>query len=246
MSLQEMASHGMARLMGDLSSPAQIIALCAAAAAGGFTITSSFVKTMVPLRALAVLSNLGFMLYGVFHPTPIMALLHATLLPINFVRFTEMLRLTRRVRLAANSADASGVWLKPYMKATRKKAGQVLFAKGDPADHLYFLAEGRIEFVEIGTTMGPGRVFGEIAFFLPSKQRTLTARCLDDCLILSVNQHTVRELYYQNPTFGFELVGLVAVRLTADIERLQAQLAQRSGAPQAAPVAASAPSDGAP
>jgi len=148
-----------------------------------------------------------------------------------------MLRLTRRVRAASQSADLSGVWLKPYMKASRKKAGEVLFAKGDTADHLYYLAEGRIEIVEVGQTMEAGRMFGEIAFFSPSRRRTATARCLDDCLVLSVNEHTVRELYYQNPSFGFELVGLVAARLSADsarlsadVERLQAQLAQHQTA----------------
>jgi CRP/FNR family cyclic AMP-dependent transcriptional regulator len=232
-SLQHFASQAMAMFMGDLSSPIALAGLCALAAAATFNITSSFVKTMVPLRGLAVLSNVGFMIYGLLHPLPIMALLHATLLPINFVRFSEMLRLTRRVRAASQSADLSGLWLKPYMKASRKKAGEVLFAKGDTADHLYYLAEGRIEIVEIGQTLEAGRMFGEIAFFSPSRRRTATARCLDDCLVLSVNEHTVRELYYQNPSFGFELVGLVAARLSADsarlsadVERLQAQLAQ--------------------
>jgi CRP-like cAMP-binding protein len=112
------------------------------------------------------------------------------------------------------------------MKQTRCKAGTVLFKKGEQAEHLYFLAEGRVEFVEIGQTMGPGRIFGEIAFFAPNKQRTATARCAEDCLILSVNQSTVKELYYQNPAFGFELVGLVAGRLSADVARLQDQLAR--------------------
>ena len=32
--------------------------------AAGFTVSSSFVKTMVPLRWLAVLSNCGFLAYG--------------------------------------------------------------------------------------------------------------------------------------------------------------------------------------
>jgi hypothetical protein len=43
-------------------------------------------------------------------------------------------------------------------------------------------------------------------------------------VLLSINQATVRELYYQNPGFGFEIVGLVAGRLSADIARLRAQL----------------------
>ena len=234
---QQLAHQAMAYLAAALASPTEIAAIVSLLVAAGLTVTSSFVKTMVPLRGLAVCSNIGFLCYGVLHGSAAMALLHATLLPINCVRFSEMLRLTRRVRVAATSADTSGIWLRPYMKQTRHKAGDVLFSKGDPADHLYFLAEGRIELVEIGSVMEPGRVFGEIAFFSPRQQRTLTARCLDDCLVLSVNQHTVLELYYQNPAFGFELIRLVANRLTADIdrhevqiERLRAELAGREAA----------------
>lgn len=224
MSADQIAAYAAAALSDSLSSPTELVALIAAAAAGALTVTSSFVKTMVPLRWLAVFSNCGFFAYGVLHPSPVMALLHATLLPINVVRLLEMRRLTRRVTAAALSADLSGIWLKPYMKAFRRRKGDVLFNKGDPAEHLYLLAEGRVEFVEINASVGPGRVFGEIAFFAPSKRRTQTARCAEDCLVLSVNQSTVAQLYYQNPAFGFELVGLVAARLSADVTRLQEQL----------------------
>lgn len=230
MFLDQIVAQASAAVARTLASPTEIFALCAAATGAGFIIISSFVKTMVPLRWLAVCSNCGFLVYGLLTQNMVMALLYSTLLPINLFRFNEMLRLTRRVKTASKSSDMSGVWLKPYMKATRCKAGTVLFKKGDQAEHLYFLAEGRIEFVEIGQTMGPGRIFGEIAFFAPNKQRTASARCVDDCLVLSVNQSTVKELYYQNPAFGFELVGLVAGRLTADVARLQDQLARSQAA----------------
>ena len=229
-SADQIAADLAAAFWSALSSPSDIIALIAAALAGALTVTSSFVKTMVPLRWLAVGSNCGFFAYGVLHPSPVMALLHLTLLPINVVRLLEMRRLTQRVQAAAARSDTSGVWLEPYMKAVRRKAGYVLFRKGDRADHLYLLASGRVEFVEIKASVGPGRVFGEIAFFAPSKRRTLTARCMEDSLVLSVNHSTVAQLYYQNPAFGFELIGLVAERLSADVARLQDQLAAAQSA----------------
>ena len=224
---EQIFAQPIALVSSVVSSPSQVVALCAAAVAGGLIVSSSFVKTMVPLRFLAVGGNFGFLVYGLLHPSPIMALLQGTLLPINLYRLREMVRLTRRVRGASLSADTSGVWLKPYMKTVRRLAGSVLFAKGDSAEHLYFLAEGRVEFVEIGESIGPGQVFGEIAFFAPARRRTLTARCSEDSVVLSVNQSTVRQLYFQNPAFGFELVGLVAARLSADVARLQEQLARR-------------------
>ena len=225
MTAEEIVVQVSRALIGAMSSPTEVVALCAAFAAATLTITSSFVKTMVPLRWLAVFANCGFLAYGVLHPSPVMGMLHAILLPINVVRLREMRRLARNVVAAAESADTSGLWLKPYMKATRRQAGEVLFSQGDEANELYLLAEGRVEFVEIDQSVGPGRVFGEIAFFAPSRRRTQTARCAEDCLVLSVNQSTVAQLYYQNPAFGFELVGLVAARLSADVSRLQEQLA---------------------
>jgi CRP-like cAMP-binding protein len=110
------------------------------------------------------------------------------------------------------------------MRKQQLRAGQVLFRKGDEATHLYFLADGRMEFVEIGQEMEPGRLFGEIAFFAPDKRRTLTARCVTRCTVLRIDESTFRELYFQNPAFGFQVVSLVAGRLLADRQRLEAQV----------------------
>ena len=55
--------------------------------------------------------------------------------------------------------------------------------------------------------------------------------------MLYIDQSTVRELYYQNPDFGFELIGLVASRLSADVARLEEQIARLKAAaePKSAP-----------
>ena len=225
MSLAEIIAVAAEQINEALSSRAQIVALVSAVIAAALIVAGSFLKTMIPLRWLAVGSNIAFLVYGVLHPSLPMLLLHGTLLPINIYRAVEMISLTRRVRASAASKDRSGFWLKPYMKRTRRKAGDVLFHKGDPADHLYFLAEGRIELVEIGQMLEPGRIFGEIAFFAPEKRRTLTARCAQDCTVLTIDESNVRQLYYQNPEFGYELVALVAGRLSADVQRLEQRLA---------------------
>jgi CRP-like cAMP-binding protein len=140
-----------------------------------------------------------------------------------------MVQLTRRVNAAAASSDTSGLWLRPYMKRRKMAAGDIVFRKGDKADYLYMLASGRIEFVEIGSILEPGWTFGELAFFSPERRRTLTARCIEPCQLLSINESTVRQLYYQNPDFGFQMMGLVAGRLSADIKRLEQRLADIGG-----------------
>ena len=220
-------------LNAALATPSGIVALISAGVAGALVIVSSFVKTMIPLRCLAVGGNLGFLIYGALHPSFIMVLLHGTMLPINLYRTAEMVRLTRRVRASADS-DLSGVWLRPYMRKRRLRKNGVLFHKGDEATHLYFLAEGQIEFVEIGEVMNPGRLFGEIAFFAPDKRRSLTARCVTPCTVLQIDENTFRQLYYQNPAFGFEVVKLVAGRLLADRQRLEQQLASVEAHPPTA------------
>jgi len=224
---QQIAAQLSAYVTSALSSPTELLAIFSVIVAGVLQVSSSFVKTMVPLRWLAVLSNFGFLAFGVLHPQFVMALLHGFLLPINVVRLTEMTRLTRRVKAATNNTDRSGIWLRPYMRTSRRKKGDVLFRIGDEAEHLYILIEGRIDFVEINASLGPGQMFGEIAFFSPERRRTATAICGEDCVLLSIDQSTVRQLYFQNPGFGFEIVGLVAGRLSADVARLRGQLAEQ-------------------
>jgi CRP/FNR family transcriptional regulator, cyclic AMP receptor protein len=214
-----------ATLRGTLATPNGVLALVSAGVAAAFSIAGTFMKTMIPLRWLAVGTNVGFLGWGLLYPSLPMLLLHGLLLPINIWRALEMVRLTRRVTKAAKRGDLSGLWLKPYMKSRRMKAGEVLFHKGDTADHLYFLAEGEIEVVEIGKPIAPGSMFGEIAFFAPDRRRTMTARCATDCRVLTIDENTLLQLYYQNPSFGFELVRLVAGRLTADVQRLESRLA---------------------
>ena len=225
MSAAELVSHAASQAAAAFSTPMGVLAGVAGVVGVALVVASSFVKTMLPLRWLAVGSNVGFLVYSVLHPAPVIVLLHATLLPINVWRAVEMGRLTRRVTAAAADGDLSGVWLKPYMRRTQLKAGQVLFRKGDLAAQMYLLAAGQIEFVEIGEVLEAGRMFGEIAFFSPDRQRTLTARCVTDCTVLGIDESTFKQLYFQEPAFGFHVVSLLAGRLLADRKRLEAHLA---------------------
>lgn len=231
----ELLLRAAATTSAALETPGGRLALAAAVVAAMCLLAGAFVKTMIPLRWLQVGSNVGFMVYGAFFPSLPMLVLHALLLPINLFRVNDMVRLTRRVNSAAQAQDTSDLWLQPYMKRRWLRAGAVIFRKGDPADKLYMLAAGRIELVEIGSVLEPGRIFGEIAFFSPERTRTLTARCLDRCLLLSINETAVKQLYHQNPEFGFQLIRLLAGRLIADIGRLQADLAAARSAAEPAP-----------
>ena len=217
----ELLSSTIASAREALSEPGEVIALLSLAVGVVLVLVSSFVKTMIPLRWLAVASCVGFVIYGALRPSIAVLLLNAALLPINLYRVAEMIRLTRRIAEVSPDNNLSGVWLKPYMHSAKVKAGTVLFRRGDPAKRLYMLAEGQVEFVEIGSVLGPGTIFGEIALFSPGHRRAMTARCVGACTVLSIDESTVKQLYYQNPAFGFKLIALVARRLSADVERLR-------------------------
>jgi hypothetical protein len=209
----------------------EIIAYASGGIAAVLVCVSFFMKTIIPLRTVAAGSNIGFIVFGVLTQTWPLLILNSALLPLNCWRAAQMVRLTRKVKTAAETGDPSGVWLRPFMRTERRKAGDFLFHKGDAATGLYYLAEGSIEFVEIGERMAPGRIFGEVAFFTPERRRTLTARCHEDCTVLSIDEASLKELYYQNPDFGFHLVNLVARRLASDVERLETQLGRRPTTP---------------
>jgi CRP/FNR family cyclic AMP-dependent transcriptional regulator len=228
MALTELLTLVHTQVQAVLASPREIVAYLAGGLAASFVIGSAFVRTMIPLRWLAVAGNVGFVVFGLLHPQWLTLLVSAVLLPINVRRALQMMRLTRRVKAAEAASDLSGVWLRPYMKPRKLKAGTVLFRKGDLGDHLYCVVDGQIELVEIGAVLLPGKIFGEIAFFAPDRRRTLTARCVEAATVLAIDEGTVKQLVYQNPALGFHLMGLVAGRLSEDIRRFENRLA---GAP---------------
>jgi CRP/FNR family transcriptional regulator, cyclic AMP receptor protein len=177
--------------------------------------SSFFMKTMVPLRMVAICSNIAFMTYallglkyGVFGRVYPILVLHASLLPLNIIRLRQQQVLIRAVREA--SEDETIRSLVPYMHAETHTAGEVLFKKGDPANRLYVLQHGHVRFPEIGKVVRDGHLFGEVGLFAPQNVRTLSAICDEDCRLYTITREKVLELYYQNPKFGFFLIRLVA------------------------------------
>ena len=203
----------------------QIVAYAAAVVGGILTCISFFMKTIIPLRVVSAAANLAFVVYAVIMQSWAVFGLNAALFPLNCWRTLAMMKLTRRVRAASATGDPSGVWLRPYMRTRKFKAGAILFRKGDRAAEVYYLVDGGIDFPEIGVSLPPGRIFGEIAFFTHERKRTQTARCTVDSTVMTIDEATLKELYYQNPEFGFHLVSLVARRLAGNVDRLEAQLA---------------------
>lgn len=169
-------------------------------------------KTMIPLRLVGIISNCLFVLYGYLAGALPVLVLHLVLLPLNAWRLWQMKSLIEKVKQAA-AGDLSIQWLKPFMASRPCRAGDVLFQAGNAADRMYYVVSGSFSLVEPDLEIGPGALVGEIGLVSPNNRRTFTFRCEADGELLVMGYERVRELYFQNPEFGFYLLRLVTERL---------------------------------
>lgn len=197
--------------------------------AAALVFATFYMKTMVPLRIVAICSNLAFITYGVLDDLHPVLILHAVLLPLNVVRLYQMLQITRDVREAAKG-DLNADWLKPFASTLQLAAGQIVFRKGDVADDMFVVVSGRYRLVESGITIAPPDLVGELAFLAPERRRTQSLECVETGTLLRVGFNQVEQLYFQNPSFGFFLLKLIARRLFENIDRLESELARRQNA----------------
>jgi hypothetical protein len=195
--------------------------------AAGFTIAAYEMKTMLPLRIAAIGANIFFALYGWLDDVlPIFAL-HALLLPFNLYRLWEILRNLGAMR-RTRGTRAEFDWLRRMAIPVEYDAADYVFRKGDRPDNLYFLDSGEVRLEEIDVTLGAGEIFGEIAFFSKTKERTVSARCIQSCRILVIDEAKFLSIYQNYPVFGLAIVQLIVQRLLDGIEkRPEAYLAMR-------------------
>ena len=183
--------------------------------------SSFFMKTMIPLRIVAITSNVAFVTYallglkyGIFGRVYPILVLHSSLLPLNVLRLRQIKRLINAVNAAGKSETFE--YLIPYMRNEVHAKGEMLFSKGDAADKLYVIEEGSVFFPELGKRLSDGAVFGEVGLFAPQSVRSLSALCDDDCRLYTITKDKVLELYYENPRFGFFLIRMVSALVQGD------------------------------
>jgi len=102
--------------------------------AASATVLATFsMSTMIPLRILALGSNVLFFSYGYFdHLYPVL-ILHAILFPVNLLRLVQFQRLVRDVQ-NTHCEGLSIESLLPYMTTRNLAAGEILIHKGEKAD----------------------------------------------------------------------------------------------------------------
>ncbi len=183
-----------------------------------FTLTTFSMKTMIRLRMVGIVANFVFITYGVLgHVYPVL-LLHLTLLPLNLFRLQQLQRLTGQIR-SATAGGTSMEWLKPFSHSRKYRTGEVLFRLGDHAGEILFVLSGTFRAVEANVPLEKGGVIGELGLVAKDHKRTQTVVCEQDGVVLLLTYDEARQMYFQNPSFGFFLLELVAERLMRDASR---------------------------
>ena len=111
------------------------------------------------------------------------------------------------------------------MHERQLKAGQVLVRKGEVADRLYYVAEGELVIEELGKVVGPGSVIGEIGVFAPNQRRMATVTGKTDCSLYELAETKAKELYFQDPSFGYAVLQLIITRLLENQSNMQTLVA---------------------
>ncbi len=188
-------------------------------AASAAVLATFCMSTMIPLRILALVSNVLFMTYGyVDHLYPVLTL-HAILFPVNALRLVQFLRLVRDMR-DAHREDLSIKSLLPYMTKRKFAAGETLVRKGEKADVLYYLVDGELEITDLNKVLKSGAVVGEIGVFAPRQVRTATVVCRSNCSLFELTENKAKQLYFEDRSFGFAVLRLIISRLVENNEQL--------------------------
>jgi CRP/FNR family transcriptional regulator, cyclic AMP receptor protein len=96
-----------------------------------------------------------------------------------------------------------------------RRAGEVVFSSGDPADVLYVVRSGEVA-VMVGSQeverLGEGGMFGEMAL-IDEGPRSATVVAATDCELIPIDRPTFRHLVQEAPFFAENVMKVMAERL---------------------------------
>jgi CRP-like cAMP-binding protein/uncharacterized protein (DUF697 family) len=206
---------------------------------GIFLLATFFVRTMVPLRVLCIVSGVFFLAAAALSGSVPQFFLYLLALPINFIRLFQIRNLVKKARSSARG-DLSLDWLRPFMTPRSYRKGDVLFRKGDAATEMFLTVTGTFLVTEIGIEIPAGRLLGELGFVSPDNHRTQSVECIEDGEVLAVGYDRLHEIYLDNPEFGYYFLRLTSDRLLQNFARLQGLVDESNAALAAASAAKTA------
>ena len=184
-----------------------------------------YMRTMVPLRVVAIASNITFLAYGLFFQLWPVAILHILLLPLNTLRLVQIRQMLRAINVA-RSSDIKIEVLARHFSPAKYARGATIFQKGELGDNAYFVAKGDIRFPELGVLCHSGDLFGEIALFSPDHVRTASAVCATDVELYRIDEQAVTLVSFQDPAMAFALLRMITRRLLENCSNLETELAR--------------------
>jgi serine phosphatase RsbU (regulator of sigma subunit) len=133
--------------------------------------------------------------------------------------------------LDGSQFDHSLKSLVPHMEKELFKKGEFIFHKGEIADKMFYVQQGKVRLVEIDKYLEEDNLIGETGIFSSEKKRTVSVVCEEDSEIYTMDKEKATELLYQNPPILFELIQLTIKRslenltsTVAEKERIEADL----------------------
>ena len=181
------------------------------------TLASYLMKSMLPLRLMALAANVFFVAYGYLESALPSLMLYAAMIPINAKKVYEIKKLVRAIENAKADTPVSE-WLLPHMTRRQVKAGTTLWHKGDKATEMLYLESGQLNLLEYDEAIGPGSLVGEIGLFAPDNRRTRTIVCATDCTLYGLSAEAMALLYYENPKLGYHVMRVIVARLLHDAD----------------------------
>lgn len=107
------------------------------------------------------------------------------------------------------------------MRRLNLNAGDVLFKRGDPANHAYFIMDGEIEISgnNLRATLARSEIFGESG--LVGNPRMADAVARTNCRLMAFSVNELRNFIRTEPETAEALIEAMIRRLTSTVRELQ-------------------------
>ncbi|HEX8962434.1 MAG TPA: cyclic nucleotide-binding domain-containing protein [Rhodocyclaceae bacterium] len=119
-----------------------------------------------------------------------------------------------------------------YLTKVDKKKGEVVFAEGDPGDHMVIVAEGKLSVFkggEHGAQLlcheGRGRIVGEMAL-LDRERRSATCVADSDCMLLVLSGENMGRLAADTPLLAYRFMLNLAKLMSRRLRRTSGMLVE--------------------
>lgn len=185
-----------------------------------------YVKRIMTLRVIAVVSNVAFISYAIGADLVPIVVLHGFLLPLNLYRIYE---LKRNIASFTDTNKMDVQILKGYGKKKFYKKDEIIFDQGVESQAIYFLESGLVkEYSDLtdhwnSKEIKSGDAFGLLSYFSKDHRTFFRAQAQEDSVVYVIDHERLSELCIQSPKFGFLLMNWLASRLESDLLYVQKQ-----------------------